>query len=239
MVIVAIVVTVVDIVVAVAVANNLAIKFSPVLSGDFFIKNLTLFLFLLNWNYIVFDEREKMTENKKKSGLKTRLTNLVKRSKKAAVIGAAITTMAVGGKANAAVGSPMRHGYQPVVDVVPAPSVQTPVVAPTPVTPSYSYNRPQRQGCNRGRVVLPHRGPGRVDRPMFGVGSRGGVHGHRGHMHHTLRGHSVGGGHRVHRAPMGGRVHSAPHMNRGGGRNFGPRDSRGGGFAPRGGRGRR
>ena len=178
-----------------------------------------------------------MTENKKKTGLKGRLTDLAKRSKKMAVVGAAVATMAVGGKANAAVGSPMRHGYQPVLDVVPAPLVQTPVVAPTPVTPSYSYNRPQTGGHSYGHSVSHHRGPVRVARPMFGRGSRGG-------MHTTMGRHSVAGGHfgghRVHRAPMGGRVHSAPHMNRGGGRNFGPRGSRaGGGYAPRGGRGRR
>ena len=198
-----------------------------------------------------------MTENKKKSGLKTRLTNLVKHTKKAAVIGAAMTTMAVGGKANAAVGSPMRHGHQPVVDVVPAPSIETPIVtppssvqrpivAPTPVTPSYDYNRPQRGGYSRGHMSVPRRTvAGHGARPMFGRGSRGG-------MHVTLGRHSVGGGHfggyRMKRTATGGGRHMGmPRMKRGaghnfgprgGGRSFGPRGSRGG-FGPRGGRGRR
>ena len=184
-----------------------------------------------------------MTENKKKTGLKGRLTDLAKRSKKMAVVGAAVATMAVGGKANAAVGSPMRHGhYDPIVVAPPlAPSV--PVVTPTPSAPvrypssARPSGRPVRtarcspaRAHHHGHRPVVHGHTPHHSRPMFGVGSRGGMHAHRGHMHHTLRGHSFGGGH-----------FPAPRLHRGASYRGGmarPQPSRGhrGGFGPHGGR---
>lgn len=187
-----------------------------------------------------------MTEIKKKSGLKSRLKGLIKSSQKATVIGAAIASMTVGGKADAAVGSPMRHGHYNPVEVVPPVVPSAPVVAPTPSAPVRypSSARPSGRPVRTGRCAPArghHQGHRPVvyghtphhSRPMFGVGSRGGMHVHRGHMHHTLRGHSFGGGcfqpPKLHRGSFRRGGMSRPQAPRGPRGDFGSRGGRRGG----------
>ena len=65
------------------------------------------------------------------------------------------------------------------------------------------------------------------------MGSRGGMHAHRGHMHHTLKRHSFGGGHfpapKLHRGASHRGGMARPHPPRGHRGGFGPHGGRRGG----------